>query len=151
MSVEGRDINLYDVYRQNTKYSAWKILKTNRIIVLSFRWHYHIHVWSVSIRIDIKFYSTGRFLLCPKGVVALFDARQKKTLQNITFLLNKTFTIFSRVPATLQPTLSVGRSVGLLVTLCFFSVFGGFGVTAPAQLPSWFISSLPQPTRTRLG
>ena len=39
----------------------------------------------------------------------------------LLFLLRDKLFIFSRVHATLQPTLSVCRSVGLLVTLSFFS------------------------------
>ena len=61
---------------------------------------------------------------------------------------------FSRVHATLQPTLSVCRLVGRSVGrwhFAFSTFTGGFGVTAPAQLLNWSISSLPLPTRTRLG
>ena len=59
--------------------------------------------------------------------------------------------IISRVHATIQPTLSVGWSVRPSVTLAFLAFSGGFGVTASAQLSSWSISSLPLPTRMRLG
>ena len=45
---------------------------------------------------------------------------------------------------------SVCRSVGRW-HLAFSTFTGGFGVTAPAQLPSWSILSLPLPIRTRLG
>ena len=51
-------------------------------------------------------------------------------------------------------THSVRRSVGLSVgpsRLAFLVFTGGFGVTAPAQLLGWSISSLPLPTRTQLG
>ena len=41
--------------------------------------------------------------------------------------------IFSRVHATLQPALSVCRSVGRYVLVSFFGVTGGFCITAPAQ------------------
>ena len=46
---------------------------------------------------------------------------------------------------------SVGRLVGRSVrnALLFSAFTGGLGVTAPAKLSSWSISSLPLPTRTR--
>ena len=50
-------------------------------------------------------------------------------------------TVFSHVHAILQPALSIGLSVRLLVVLSglvFFCVLGGFGVTAPAQLVGQF-------------
>ena len=60
---------------------------------------------------------------------------------------------FSRVHATLQPALSVGRSVGWLVgrsvTLYFFLWFYFFDLTAPAQMV-WWPQIWPLPTRTRL-
>ena len=84
------------------------------------------------------------------------------TLRFSVTMINRIFSnrFFSRMHATLQPALSVGRSV----TLCFSGVyvrFWGYSscptaqlvyfITAPAQLPSWSISSLPLPTHTRLG
>ena len=47
-------------------------------------------------------------------------------------------------------------SPSVALSLCwwhfaFLAFEGGFGVTAPARLPSWSSSSLPLPTRTRLG
>ena len=60
--------------------------------------------------------------------------------------------IFSRVHATLQPALSVGRSVGWSVGpshFTFFLWFYFFDLTAPAQMV-WWPQIWPLPTRTRL-
>ena len=56
---------------------------------------------------------------------------------------------FSRVHATLQPALSVGRLVGPSVTLDFYLWFYYFDLPAPAQMV-WWPQIWPLPTRTRL-
>ena len=51
-----------------------------------------------------------------------------------------------------SPTCCVHLSVGWSVTLSFFEhLWVLFGITAPAQLLGWSISSLPLPTCPRLG
>ena len=44
------------------------------------------------------------------------------------------YIIFSRVHATLQPAMSVGRSVRPSIRVNFFGFTDGFCVTAPAQM-----------------
>ena len=68
-------------------------------------------------------------------------------------IISGDLSIFSRVHATLQPTLSVCLSVGRLVTLSFFRVYWQFGgyCSCPTAWLVYFTISLPLPTRTRLG
>ena len=61
--------------------------------------------------------------------------------------LSFAFCLFSRVHATLQPALSVGRLVGR--SHYFFLWFYFFDLTAPAQM-TWWPQIWPLPTRTRL-
>ena len=52
--------------------------------------------------------------------------------------------VFSRVLRD-----SISHYVGY--QLVYLAFMGGFCITAPAQMPSWPSTSLPLPTRTRLG
>ena len=112
-----------------------------------------------------------------KGTVRTFmawnyDLRMKRRVQNENWLLHTTLSCeFSNS----EPTLSVYWSMYLLTCPSFFSsvlrnstpryvgpsvgqspfyffgVFELFGLTAPAQMHHWYPSSLPLPTRKRLG